>query len=95
MGLVSTRWAARKLNLVEFAKHRWRIAVKSVRFGRMHLADNFGEHYYFGQGYAAGKDKAHFEVRNLSGHSRGCGCEPCITTRSVIARHARGSRVER
>ena len=87
MGLVSRSWAA--LKLVKFAKHTWRIAVKNARSTRMYLDDDLG------LGYAAGKDKAHFEVRNLSGHARGCGCEPCITTRSVIARHARESRIGR
>ena len=40
----------------------------------------------YGQGYAHGKDKAHFEVRNLGGdnHARDCGCEPCITARAVL-----------
>ena len=36
----------------------------------------------FGEGYAAGKDKAFFEVRHLDGHAAGCGCDPC----RVIAR---------
>ena len=40
----------------------------------------------YGQGYAHGKDKAHFEVRHLAGdnHAKDCGCEPCITARAVL-----------
>ena len=38
-------------------------------------------------GYARGKDKAHFEVREMvRDHDRArCGCEPCITIRTVLA----------
>ena len=41
----------------------------------------------YGQGYAAGKDKAHFEIRHHLGaeHAASCGCEPCITVRAVLA----------
>ena len=42
----------------------------------------------YGEGYAAGKDKAHFEVRALAEgppHGSGCGCEPCITIGAVLA----------
>ena len=47
-------------------------------------ADNETPEY--GQGYAHGKDKAHFEVRHIAGanHARDCGCEPCITARAVL-----------
>ena len=40
----------------------------------------------FGQGYAAGKDKAHFELRHHTeaGHAGGCGCEPCRTLRAIV-----------
>lgn len=33
------------------------------------------------EGYAQGREKAHFEVRNAleNGHSDQCGCEPCKT----------------
>lgn len=45
----------------------------------------------WGNGYAAGKDKAHFEVRNVldGSHAGGCGCEPCITVRIVALQLAR------
>ena len=38
------------------------------------------------EGYAQGKDKAHFEVRQLLGanHATGCGCEPCKTVQAVL-----------
>ena len=42
----------------------------------------------YGEGYAAGKDKAHFEVRALAEaqpHGRGCDCGPCQTSRALIA----------
>ena len=42
----------------------------------------------YGEGYAAGKDKAHFEVRELAEgreHGRGCECGPCQTSRALIA----------
>ena len=42
----------------------------------------------YGEGYAAGKDKAHFEIRALAEaqpHGRGCDCEPCLTVRALIA----------
>ncbi len=40
------------------------------------------------EGYAQGKDKAHFEVRNAldAGHAQDCGCEPCLTARSIMRR---------
>ena len=42
----------------------------------------------YGTGYAHGKDKAHFEVRNhiLDDHGHGCGCEACKTIRAVLLR---------
>ena len=37
-------------------------------------------------GYAAGKAKAHFELRALDHDpAAGCGCEPCKTARIVTA----------
>ena len=45
-------------------------------------------------GYAAGKSKAHFEVRNRQGGDghdiNVCGCEPCITVRTVLSNTAAG-----
>ena len=40
------------------------------------------------EGYAQGKDKAHFEVRGVldAGHADDCGCEPCNTAREVLRR---------
>ena len=40
------------------------------------------------EGYAQGKDKAHFEVRGVldAGHAQDCGCEPCLTAREVLHR---------
>lgn len=41
------------------------------------------------EGYAQGKDKAHFEVRAIldshgaSSHADDCGCEPCKTVRMI------------
>ena len=42
----------------------------------------------YGEGYAAGKDKAHFEVRALAEgreHGPGGECAPCQTSRALIA----------
>ena len=42
----------------------------------------------YGEGYAAGKDKAHFEVRALAEgppHGSGCGCDPGRTIGAVLA----------
>lgn len=41
----------------------------------------------YGRGYAAGKEKAHFDVRHIldDGHANDCGCEPCKTVR-IVAR---------
>ena len=47
-----------------------------------------GECDCYGEGYARGKYKAHFEVKALAEgptHGRGCGCEPCLTVGAVIA----------
>ena len=38
----------------------------------------------YGEGYAAGKNKAHFEVRKTADHASGCGCEPCKTRRVIV-----------
>ena len=43
------------------------------------------------EGYAAGKDKTHSEVRSIAAegnHAPGCGCEPCVTIRAVLAAYA-------
>ena len=39
-------------------------------------------------GYAAGKDKAHFEIWTITQDHDvlQCGCEPCKTMRAVMAR---------
>ena len=44
----------------------------------------------YAEGYAHGKEKAHFEVRAVldSNHAASCGCEPCKTVREVL-RHDR------
>ena len=41
----------------------------------------------FGSGWAAGKDKAHLEIRTIleRNHAGDCGCEPCITVRTIAA----------
>ena len=43
--------------------------------------------FCYGVGYVAGKDKAHLEVRTIleRNHAGDCGCEPCITRRTVRA----------
>ena len=40
----------------------------------------------YGHGYDHGKDKAHFEVRNLDpgSHADDCMCEPCRTVTKVL-----------
>lgn len=40
----------------------------------------------YGDGYAAGKAKAHFELRSweLGEHAPTCGCDPCQTVRVVV-----------
>ena len=53
-----------------------------------------GECECYGEGYARGKYKAHFEVKALAEgptHGRGCGCEPCLTVGAVIAALVRES----
>ena len=42
----------------------------------------------YAEGYAHGKDKAHFEVRAVldSNHASSCGCEPCKTVREILRR---------
>ena len=42
----------------------------------------------YAEGYAQGKEKAHFEIRNVidSNHADRCGCEPCITVREIARR---------
>ena len=42
----------------------------------------------FGAGWAAGKDKAHLEIRTIleRNHAGDCGCEPCITVRTSAGR---------
>lgn len=42
----------------------------------------------YAEGYAHGKDKAHFEARVVldSNHAPGCGCEPCKTVREIVRR---------
>ena len=41
----------------------------------------------YGAGYAAGKNKAHFELRHHldANHAARCGCEPCRTLREIVA----------
>ena len=40
----------------------------------------------YADGYAAGKEKAHFELRagDWRSHANTCGCEPCITAKAVL-----------
>lgn len=50
------------------------------------------ESWGYGEGYAAGKDKVHFEIRNLDWQTHDpiggrCGCEPCQTVRAVLAEY--------
>ena len=42
----------------------------------------------YAEGYAQGKNKAHFEIRGVldAGHADDCGCEPCLTSREVLHR---------
>ena len=42
----------------------------------------------YAEGYAHGKEKAHFEVRIVldSNHAASCGCEPCKTVREILSR---------
>ena len=52
----------------------------------------------YGDGYAAGKDAAHFETRvwDLGTHAVDCGCMPCETIRLVVLKvlQAAGEPVE-
>ena len=45
------------------------------------------EDYFYGNGYAAGKAKAHDEVRNWrpGSHDPRCGCNICLTSLAVLA----------
>ena len=45
-----------------------------------------------GEGYVAGKNEAHFELRlwEPGDHAPGCGCDPCQTIRIVVAAQGRG-----
>ena len=40
----------------------------------------------YAQGYADGKERAHWEVRNagLGTHDAGCGCEACLSAARVL-----------
>jgi hypothetical protein len=40
------------------------------------------------EGYAAGKDKAFFEIQSVpgSGHEVDCPCNPCATSRVLVVR---------
>ena len=39
----------------------------------------------YGEAYAAGKDKANFDLRHWDrSHANDCGCEPCVTVRAVL-----------
>ena len=40
----------------------------------------------YGAGYAAGKEKAHHELRRhiRENHAAGCGCQPCVTLRGIV-----------
>ena len=41
----------------------------------------------YAEGYAAGKDKAFFEIEMAlqdDTHAPGCGCQPCLVKRSCI-----------
>ena len=42
----------------------------------------------YAEGYAHGKEKAHFEVRAVldSNHATRCSCEPCKTVREILRR---------
>ena len=61
--------------------------AEGCRCGHRHAAPPAGA-YPEGPDYAAGKDKAHFEVRALAEgppHGSGCGCDPCRTIGAVLA----------
>ena len=41
----------------------------------------------YAEGYAAGKEKAYFEIEMAlqdDTHAAGCGCQPCRTKRAVL-----------
>ena len=40
----------------------------------------------YAEGYAAGKQQAHWEVRNdgLGAHAAGCGCDACVSAARVL-----------
>ena len=42
----------------------------------------------YAEGYAQGKEKAHFEIRAAldSNHATSCGCEPCEPVREILRR---------
>lgn len=42
----------------------------------------------YAEGYAAGKDKAFFEIQSVPGNGRevDCPCNPCVTSRVLIDR---------
>ena len=50
--------------------------------------EEYGSCDCYAAGYSHGKDKAHFEIREMTvDHDwRDCGCEPCITVRAVLER---------
>ena len=45
----------------------------------------------YAEGYAHGKEKAHFEIRVVldSNHASGCGCESCKTVDEVVRRRTK------
>ena len=57
------------------------------RFGASMACIHEDECACYGAGYAAGKDKAHFELRHhvRANHAARCGCEPCRTLREIVA----------
>ena len=42
----------------------------------------------YAEGYARGKERAHFEVRTVldPSHAESCGCEPYKTVRAILKR---------
>ena len=48
--------------------------------------EEYGSCGCYTEGYLDGKNKAHFEIREMTAHHdwRNCGCEPCITVRAVL-----------
>ena len=47
----------------------------------------------YAEGYAQGKEKAHFEIRTVldSNQVASCGCEPCRTVQEVLRRRLTAS----